>query len=42
MQTESGKKEANKRHDFMVEFLKEFFDEVGAKNDWYSILEKNK
>ena len=42
MQTESGKKEANKRHEFMVEFLKEFFDEVGAKNDWYSILEKNK
>ena len=28
--------------DFMVEFLGEFFREVGAKENWYSILEKNK
>ena len=42
MQTETGKIEAQKRHDFMVEFLGEFFREVGAKENWYSILEKNK
>ena len=42
MQTEIGKIEAQKRHDFMVEFLREFFREVGAKVDWYKILEKNK
>ncbi len=38
MLTEYGKKEAQKRHDFMVEFLKEFFYEEDAK-EWLDYLE---
>ena len=38
MQTNAGKIEAEKRHKFMVMFLKEFFDEVGASSKWGEIL----
>lgn len=39
MQTESGKKEAKRRHRFMLLFLKEFFDEVKA-DDWRRYLQR--
>ena len=38
MQTNAGKVEAEKRHRFMVMFLREFFDEVDASNKWGEIL----
>ena len=38
MQTETGRKMAEKRHQFMVEFLREFFDEVNASVKWGQIL----
>lgn len=37
MQTEEGKKAAQKRHDFMVSFLTEFFEEHNNK-EWLSFL----
>ena len=39
MLTESGKKEAIKRHNFMIDFLYEFFYEEEA-NDWNNYLDK--
>ncbi len=38
MQTEVGKKEAQKRHNFMVKFLKQFFEEQNLPR-WQSYLE---
>lgn len=38
MQTDAGRKEAEKRHLFMVLFLKQFFDEVGAEK-WLEYLQ---
>lgn len=38
MFTEAGKKEAQKRHDLMVRFLRDFFEEQGAA-DWSAFLE---
>ncbi|MBE6462905.1 MAG: HD domain-containing protein [Alphaproteobacteria bacterium] len=40
MQTNEGKVEAEKRHRFMVMFLREFFDEVDASQNWGEILSK--
>ena len=40
MQTEAGRKMAEKRHLFMVEFLKEFFDEVDARDEWWNVLKE--
>ena len=40
MQTKAGEKEAEKRHMFMVMFLREFFDEVDASQNWGEILSK--
>lgn len=37
MQTETGQKEALKRHDFMVAFLRQFFEEQNLKN-WQEYL----
>ena len=37
MQTEIGKKEALKRHNFMIEFLQQFFAEQNA-DDWQKLL----
>lgn len=39
MQTEAGRREAECRHKFMLSFLEEFFDEVGA-DDWQQYLQK--
>ncbi len=39
MQTETGQKEAERRHKFMLLFLEEFFDEVKA-DDWQRYLQK--
>ena len=38
MQTEIGKKEAQKRHDFMIKFLKQFFEEQNLPQ-WQSYLD---
>ena len=38
MQTEEGKAEAEKRHRFMVDFLKEFFREQNQA-EWIKFLE---
>lgn len=38
MQTEVGKREAEKRHQFMVSFLEQFFDEVKANEKWEKLL----
>ena len=38
MQTDEGRKLAEKRHRFMVEFLREFFEEVEAKKEWQERL----
>lgn len=40
MQTEAGRREAERRHQFMVLFLEEFFNEVGA-TQWVDYLQKN-
>lgn len=40
MQTNKGRLEAEKRHKFMIEFLKEFFNEVNASDNWNEILKK--
>ena len=40
MQTSVGKVEAEKRHRFMVMFLREFFNEVNAPDEWGEILNK--
>lgn len=39
MQTETGKREAQKRHDFMITFLSNFFDEQDC-NNWSNYLRK--
>ena len=39
MLTESGRKEAIKRHEFMIEFLREYFDEIN-NNEWNEYLTK--
>ena len=38
MQTEVGRKEAERRHKFMIAFLTQFFDEVSADISWYERL----
>lgn len=40
MQTETGKIEAQKRHDFMISFLEQFFSEVKADKCWFDLLEQ--
>lgn len=40
MQTEVGRKEAERRHKFMIAFLTQFFDEVSADISWYERLKK--
>ena len=40
MQTEVGRKEAERRHKFMRAFLTQFFDEVSADISWYERLKK--
>lgn len=39
MYTESGKKEAKKRHNFMIGFLNQFFEEQNC-GDWIELLKK--
>ena len=39
MLTESGRKEAIKRHEFMVDFLRQYFDEIN-NNEWNEYLSK--
>lgn len=39
MQTETGKKEAIKRHDFMIRFLIEYFEEMNTPK-WLNFLNK--
>lgn len=39
MQTEAGRREAKRRHEFMVLFLEEFFNELGA-TQWVDYLQK--
>ena len=40
MQTDAGMQEALKRHEFMIEFLREFFVEVGAPEKWKEKLKE--
>ena len=40
MLTEAGKLEAIKRHDFVIEFLKEYFYEEGCE-EWLDYLNNN-
>jgi len=40
MMTSSGKKEAQKRHRIMVEFLQHFFEEENCDHKWFDLLEK--
>lgn len=39
IQTKSGRIEAQKRHDFMVSFLEQFFIEVKADKCWFDLLD---
>lgn len=38
--TEPGRKYAEQKHQFVVSFIKTYFDEVGASQIWYDLLQK--